>query len=107
MTKKRETYTFNTIVQKTVTISIVAKPLTAPVPKIYMINAAKSVVNCASKIVANEVDCPSLTAFWTERPAYSSSLIRSKVMMFASTVMPTPKTSAAMPGSVKTPPMPP
>ena len=56
----------------TVIINIVAKPLTVPVPQIYIINAANSVVNCASKIAAKDSLPPSATAARTLLPLYSS-----------------------------------
>ena len=92
-------------VQNRVSISIVAKPLTEPVPNTYMISAAMKVVSCASMIAASEVFWEAWTAAGSFFPVYSSSFRRSKVMMLASTAIPTPRTNAAMPGSVNTPPI--
>ena len=64
--------TLRTNVITTVIISIVANPLTVPVPQIYIINAASSVVNCASKIAPKDNLPPSATAARTLLPLYNS-----------------------------------
>src|SRR5699024_1616076 len=83
--------------------NIVAKPLTELSPKKNSTAAAITVVNCASTIVKNELLFAFLYACLSVRPILSSSLIRSYIMILASTAIPTPSTNAAKPGNVSTP----
>ena len=57
-------------------------------------------VRFASIIVENAFEYPPVSAFSEFFPALSSSLIRSKIRMFASTAIPIVKIKAAIPGSV-------
>src|SRR5690606_22677450 len=86
-------------------INSVANPLTELVPKTNNTIAAINVVTLASRIAENELAAPALNDSLTERPMRSSSRIRSYVMMLASTAIPTPSMIAAIPGSVRTPPI--
>src|SRR5690625_3147437 len=88
---------------KILTMSIVAKPLIELVPKLNKTTAANNVVIFASIIVRREYLVPAAKADFTDLPNRNSSLIRSKVMTFASTAIPTPKIKAAIPGNVNTP----
>ena len=72
-------------------------------PKKKSTAAAMTVVKLESNIVKNEL----LFAFEYAclSVQFSSSLIRSYIMILASTAIPTPKTNAANPGRVNTPDM--
>ena len=59
-----------------------------------------SVVMLESRIEDQARAKPASSAVWKARPARSSSFMRSKIRMFASTAMPTESTKAAMPASV-------
>ena len=86
-------------------INIVANPLTLLSPKINKIIAEINVVILESKIVINEFLFPNLKAIFNFVPLYNSSLIREKLITVASTAIPIPMTSAAIPGKVSTPPI--
>ena len=58
-----------------------------------------------SSIVPKEDFEPSLKASCRLLPLYNSSLIRENVITLASTAIPIPNTTAAIPGKVKTPPI--
>ncbi|SLD07648.1 Uncharacterised protein [Mycobacteroides abscessus subsp. massiliense] len=85
--------------------NIVAKPLTELSPKKKSTAAAMTVVKLESNIVKNELLFALEYACLSVRPILSSSLIRSYIMILASTAIPTPKTNAANPGRVNTPDM--
>src|SRR5699024_2448700 len=104
--KPRKNLVPNTAVKKLnkiLTINIVANPLTELVPKINNTAAASIVVMLASRIVTSEFLPPALKEASTDFPVRNSSLIRSNVKTLASTAIPTPKMSAAIPGNVSTP----
>ena len=73
--------------------NIVAKPLTELSPKKNRTAAAITVVKFESKIVRNELLFALEYACLSVRPILSSSLIRSYIIMLASTAIPTPSTS--------------
>ena len=56
-------------------------------------------------MACSEVLDPSLKACFRLLPLYSSSLILEKVITLASTAIPIPRTKAAIPGRVNTPPI--
>ena len=80
---------------------VIPKPLTGPVPNQMRIEAVIKVVRFASIIVENAFAYPPVNAFSELFPDRNSSLILSKIRIFASTAIPTVSTKAAMPGSVK------
>ncbi|MNO60617.1 hypothetical protein D3C76_512380 [compost metagenome] len=82
------------------TISTNAKPLTAPVPKANITAATITVVTLESITVRKEDLLPALTEESTLFPLRISSLIRSFVMILASTAIPIPRINAAIPGNV-------
>jgi len=83
-------------------MSITAKPCIALVPYTYNTPAAIIVVMFASKIVDKERLLPARKALIVDFPERNSSFTLSKVIMLASTAIPTPRISAAIPGNVKT-----
>ena len=83
-------------------LKVVAKPLMGPEPINDKTNAVNNVVTLASKIVINALLYPLLIAVLTLEPMRISSLIRSKIIMFASTDMPTVNNKPAIPGKVNT-----
>ena len=93
------------IVANMVIISMVAKPLTDDSPNINNTIATIKVVTLASNIELQDCLFPSLNATFKLLPSSSDSLIRSLVITHESTAIPIPKTNAAIPGSVKTPPI--
>lgn len=98
----------NTAVTKIIRIpnnNIVAKPLTELSPKKNNTAAAITVVKLESKIVRNELLFALEKACFIVLPIQSSSLIRSYMIILASTAIPTPNTNAANPGKVRTPEM--
>ena len=94
---KREQNTEVTIPMANVT----PKPLTGPVPNQINIVAVIKVVRFASMIVEKALAYQPSRGFAEPLPDLSSSLIRSKIKILASTAMPMVRTRAAMPGRVK------
>ena len=84
----------------TPTVRVTAKPFTGPVPKMKSSRAAKSWVTWLSTMVQNTRSKPASMAPGTLLPRPSSSLMRSKMRMLASTAMPRVSTKPAMPGRV-------
>ena len=84
------------------TLNVVAKPLIGPEPIKDKTKAVKSVVIFASKIVINALLYPFLTEIYKSLYVLNSSLIRSKIITFASTEIPTVKSRPAIPGRVST-----
>ena len=72
-----------------------------PTPIRYNTTAAIKVVILPSKIADNALLKPASIALLTDAPAPSSSLIRVKIITFASTAIPTDNTIPARPGSVR------
>lgn len=93
------------MVTKMVIIKTVAKPLIELCPKINRIIAAIMVVALASIILVNDSLLPSSKAYSRLLPIFSCSFILSKLITEASTAIPIPKSMAAIPGRVKTPPI--
>ena len=73
-------------------MSTSAKPLTVEVPKYHRMNAVMSVDTFESKIEFQARSKPASMAAGRVLPARSSSLVRSKMRMLASTAMPTEST---------------
>ncbi len=86
--------------------SVTAKPLTGPVPNWKSTSAVSSVVRLESTIAERALPKPSDTAARGARPLSSSSRIRSKIRMFASTAIPMESTIPAIPGRVSVAPSP-
>ena len=84
------------------TLKVVAKPLIGPDPIKDRTNAVNNVVMFASKIVSKALLYPLLIALDGIFPKSISSLILSKIITLASTVIPTVKSNPAIPGNVKT-----
>ncbi len=80
---------------------VIPNPLTGPVPNQMRMEAVIKVVRFASIIVEKALAYPPASAFSELFPDLNSSLILSKIRMFASTAIPTVRTNAAIPGSVK------
>ena len=81
-------------------ISVYANPFTVPEPSTISTRAAINVVTCPSRIADNAFLYPSLIAVITVFPAAISSLIRAKIITFASTAIPIPRIIPAIPGRV-------
>ena len=81
--------------------SVNAKPLTTLVPKKYKITQVKIVVMFESKILVKALSKPELIAVNKFLPAFNSSLVLSKIRIFASTAIPTDNTKPAIPASVR------
>ena len=81
-------------------VSVMAKPLMVPAPKIISTRPAMMVVMLESRIAENARLNPLSTEARTVLPARISSFMRSKMMTLASTAMPMDSTMPAMPGSV-------
>ena len=84
----------------TPTVRVTAKPFTGPVPKMNSSRAANSCVTWLSTMVQNTRSKPASMAPGTLLPVASSSLMRSKMRILASTAMPRVRAKPAMPGSV-------
>ena len=80
--------------------SISAKPLTPAVATANSTKAVSIVTTFASMIVLNPFLYPELIAARTDLPARTSSLIRSKMTMFASAATPMVRIRPAKPGRV-------
>ena len=80
-----------------------AKPLIGPVPYSKSTTAVIMFVTFASRMVRPAFWKPAAIAARGVRPARSSSRMRSKMITFASTAMPTVSTRPAMPGMVSVP----
>ena len=80
--------------------SVMANPFTVPEPSTPSTAAAISVVIFPSKIADIAFLNPVSIALATERPAAISSLIRAKIITFASTAIPIERIIPAIPGSV-------
>ena len=80
--------------------SVLAKPLTVPEPRKYRTAAAIRVVMFPSRIADSALEKPALIADFTLCPRPISSLIRVKMITFASTAIPTERMIPATPGSV-------
>ena len=92
------------IVTITVIINIVANPLILDSPKLNIIIATINVVIFES-IIALKLDLePSLKALGRLFPFNNSSFILANVITLESTAIPIPRTNAAIPGRVSTPP---
>ena len=83
-------------------LSVVAKPLIGPEPIKDNTNAVNKVVKLASKIVIKALSYPEFIDAKIDFPILFSSLIRSKIITLASTVIPIVNNNPAIPGSVKT-----
>ena len=83
---------------------VTAKPLTGPVPNLNKAAAVINVVTLASMIVLMAFLKPAFNAVKGVLPFLSSSLILSKMMIFASTAMPMVRIMPAIPGSVSAAP---
>ena len=83
------------------TLNVVAKPLIGPEPINDKTNAVNSVVIFASKIVSKALLYPFLIAPDGGFPNANSSLILSKIITFASMVIPTVNNNPAIPGNVR------
>ena len=79
----------------------VANPFIGPVPNWYNTSEAIKVVTFASTIVVIARLYPESIAVFGVLPLLNSSLIRSKIITFASIDIPTVKISPAIPGKVK------
>ncbi len=101
--RRRVPYTAVIKLAKMLMMSIVANPFTELVPYTNKTTPAMIVVMFASKIVPKEPRFPMRYADISDFPSFNSSFIRSYVIIFASTAIPTPRMSAAIPGSVSTP----
>ena len=71
-----------------------------PEPNIMRMTATAAVVIFPSSTEENALWYPFLTAAFTDAPCISSSLIRSLMIILASTAMPAERISPAIPGSV-------
>ncbi|MNG14028.1 hypothetical protein D3C84_977520 [compost metagenome] len=91
---------FVRILTRILKIIVKANPRMAPLPITYRTTLAIIFVMFASIIVRSEFFEPDLSEDSKLLSLRISSLIRSYMMMFASTAMPTPSTNAAMPGKV-------
>ena len=78
--------------------SVVAKPTIVPVPRKNSTPHAIRVVMLESRIAVNARLKPESMALLTVLPAAISSLMRSKIMTFASTAIPIDRMIPAMPG---------
>ena len=81
-----------------------ANPFIVPVPSQNKTKAALNVVRFASSIVMKARLNPLFTDEIKFKPSLLSSLMRSNIMMLASTAIPIDSISPAMPGSVKVAP---
>ena len=81
--------------------SVAAKPLTVPEPLQNRTAAAIRVVTFPSMIAESALAKPALIAFLTDVPRPISSLIRVKMITFASTAIPIDRMIPATPGSVR------
>ena len=77
-----------------------AKPRMTDDPKAYRIVAVIRLDTLESRIEFQARLKPASTAAGSDLPTRSSSFIRSKIRMLASTAMPTESTKPAMPASV-------
>ena len=84
------------------TLRVVAKPLIGPEPTNDNTKAVNRVVMLASKIVRNALLYAVIKLAFKDCPKEISSFKRSKIITFASTVIPIVNKSPAIPGSVKT-----
>ena len=82
--------------------SVIANPRIGPVPSSSRISAVISVVMFASSSVDKDFSKPERTAASGDFPVRRSSLMRSKMITLASTVMPIVRMIPAIPGSVRT-----
>ncbi len=83
-------------------ISEMANPRMSACPNQYITAPAMNVVALESMMARSARLLPAMTLDCKLLPFLISSLMRSYVMMLASTAMPTPSTRAAKPGSVNT-----
>src|SRR5664279_4877697 len=96
----RETVTAVNIDVSTPIISTRAKPLMVDEPPKYRIEAVIRLDTFESRIEFQARLKPASTAETSVLPARSSSLVRSKIRILASTAMPTDSTKPAIPASV-------
>ena len=82
-------------------IRVYAKPLTVPVPSHISTSAAINVVTFPSTIADSAFLYPSLMEVSTLLPDAISSRIREIMITFASTAIPIPRMTPAIPGSVR------
>ena len=85
-------------------LNVTANPLIGPEPTPKSTAAAINVVKFASNIVLKARSYPDLIAPLTVLPLSSSSLILSKIITLASTVIPIVNINPAIPGSVRVAP---
>ena len=83
------------------TLNVVANPFIGPEPIKERIKAVISVVTLASRIVIKAILYPLLIEAIVLLPNFTSSLILSKIIILASTVIPIVSSSPAIPGNVK------
>ena len=99
------TTTAANIVVKIPIASVTPKPFTGPVPNQTITRATNSVVTFESRIADQALSKPASRAVPSDLPSFSSSRIRSKIRMFASTDIASVSTIPAMPGIVSVAPM--
>ncbi len=103
-TMKRVTTSAQKIEAQIPIANVTPKPLTGPVPSQTRIEAVIKVVTFASTMVEVTLSKAPEVAFLILLPARSSSRKRSKIRILASTPIPSVRTSAATPGSVRVAP---
>ena len=85
---------------KTPIASVTAKPLIKPVPKIKSTKQAINEFTLLSNILLKALSKPASMAWKKLFPALSSSFVRSKINMFASTAIPMLRINPATPARV-------
>ena len=103
-TKNRVTTSAQKIDAQIPIASVIPKPFTGPVPSQISIDAVIRVVTLASTIVEVTLLNAPAVAFLMLLPDLSSSRIRSKIRILASTPIPSVRINAATPGSVSVAP---